>query len=75
MAQKISISLGDHFTRFVAQEVASGRYRSASDVVRAGLGLLEQRQPMGSRLWESQDSAIPLDLPERRVEPARQLDL
>lgn len=43
MAQNTSISLDDHFTGFLSREVASGRYRSASEVVRAGLRLLEDQ--------------------------------
>jgi len=39
-----SFSLGDHFTRFIEAQVARGRYSSASDVVRAGLRLLEEQQ-------------------------------
>lgn len=30
---------------------------------------------MGDRLWKGQDSAIQLDLPQRRVEPTRELEL
>ena len=37
MAQNTSISLDDHFVDFLSREVSSGRYRSASEVVRAGL--------------------------------------
>lgn len=44
MAQNTSLSLDDHFAEFLAREVASGRYRSASEVVRAGLRLLEDRE-------------------------------
>lgn len=44
MAQNTSISLDDHFSDFLSREVASGRYRSASEVVRAGLRLLEDRE-------------------------------
>lgn len=44
MAQNTSISLDDHFAEFLAREVSSGRYRSASEVVRAGLRLLEDRE-------------------------------
>ena len=41
MARNTSVSLGDHFTEFVQEQVASGRYATASDVLRAGLRLLE----------------------------------
>ncbi|MDO5052632.1 MAG: type II toxin-antitoxin system ParD family antitoxin [Pseudoclavibacter sp.] len=44
MAQNTSISLDEHFSDFLARQVASGRYRSASEVVRAGLCLLEDRE-------------------------------
>jgi antitoxin ParD1/3/4 len=44
MARNTSISLGDHFAGFVDQQVQSGRYGSVSDVVRAGLRLLEEHE-------------------------------
>lgn len=44
MAQNTSISLDGHFRDFLAREVSSGRYRSASEVVRAGLRLLEDHE-------------------------------
>lgn len=44
MAQNTSISLDEHFTDFLAQQVSSGRYRSASEAVRAGLRLLEDQE-------------------------------
>ncbi len=44
MAQNTSISLDDHFSDFLSREVSSGRYRSASEVVRAGLRLLEDQE-------------------------------
>lgn len=44
MAKKTSISLGNHFDQFVDQLVASGRYASASEVIRAGLRKLEEEQ-------------------------------
>ena len=43
MAQNTSISLDDHFTSFLQHEVASGRYRTSSEVIRAGLRLLEDQ--------------------------------
>ena len=44
MAKNTSISLGDHFNQFVDERVAQGRYGSVSDVVRAGLRLLEEHE-------------------------------
>lgn len=44
MGQNTSISLDDHFAEFLSREVSSGRYQSASEVVRAGLRLLEDRE-------------------------------
>lgn len=44
MARNTSISLGDHFAQFIDRQVEGGRYGSASDVVRAGLRLLEERE-------------------------------
>jgi antitoxin ParD1/3/4 len=50
MAKNTSISLDDHFADFLSHEVASGRYRSASDVVRAALRMLEDRETQMSAL-------------------------
>jgi antitoxin ParD1/3/4 len=44
MAKSTSFTLGDHFAEFVESKVAEGRYASASDVVRAGLRLLEDEE-------------------------------
>lgn len=43
-AKNTSISLGDHFVAFIDEQIADGRYGSASDVVRAGLRLLEEHE-------------------------------
>ncbi|PZU69533.1 MAG: type II toxin-antitoxin system ParD family antitoxin, partial [Sphingobium sp.] len=33
MARNTSVTIGDHFTRFISDQVQTGRYGSASDVV------------------------------------------
>ncbi|GAA1143842.1 type II toxin-antitoxin system ParD family antitoxin [Ornithinicoccus hortensis] len=53
MAQNTSISLDDHFTDFLSRAVSSGRYRSASEVVRAGLRLLEDQETQLAALREA----------------------
>ena len=44
MGRNTSFSLDDHFCDFIEHEVTAGRYRSASEVVRAALRLLEDRE-------------------------------
>lgn len=44
MSKNTSITLGEHFDSFVAEQLASGRYASTSEVIRAGLRLLEEEE-------------------------------
>jgi len=44
MAHNISVSLGDHFQQLTAHLVEEGRYSSVSEVVRAGMRLLEEHE-------------------------------
>ena len=39
-----SISLGNYFDQFVSNQVSAGRYKNVSEVVRAGLRLLEDEE-------------------------------
>lgn len=43
----MNVSLAPELERYVVATVASGRYRSASEVVRAPLRLLERQEPAG----------------------------
>ena len=44
MGRNTSISLGDHFETFVDTRVSTGRFKNASEVIRAGLRLLEEEE-------------------------------
>lgn len=44
MGRNTSISLGDHFEDFVDKRVSTGRFKNASEVIRAGLRLLEEEE-------------------------------
>jgi antitoxin ParD1/3/4 len=39
-----SISLGHYFDQFVSSQIAAGRYKNVSEVIRAGLRLLEDEE-------------------------------
>ncbi len=65
MTQNTAISLDDHFAGFLSREVATGRYRSASEVVRAGLRLLEDQEihtaALKAALTAGEESGAPED--------------
>jgi len=44
MARNTSVTLGEHFERFIAKQLKAGRFESKSEVVRAGMQLLEEHE-------------------------------
>lgn len=75
MNKAVQITLNELLDRFVASEVESGRFRSAQDVVEAGLRLLEQERfrKLREALVESEaDSAATAYDRETMMESLRQ---
>lgn len=59
-----SISLGNYFDQFVSNQVSVGRYKNVSEVIRAGLRLLEDEENKAIAL----KNAIQKGLESPRVE-------
>lgn len=60
MPRNTSVTLGDHFDEFVAEQIKQGRYQSVSEVVRSGLRRLEddeiKREQLRARLEAAEQS-------------------
>jgi antitoxin ParD1/3/4 len=50
MGRNTSILLGEHFEEFISSEVSSGKYSSASEVIRTALRLLEAEESKKKQL-------------------------
>ncbi|MAB51722.1 MULTISPECIES: type II toxin-antitoxin system ParD family antitoxin [unclassified Marinobacter] len=62
MQKNTSITLGQHFEAFITEQLKNGRYSSTSEVVRAGLRLLEESETrlttLRKLLKEGEDSGF-----------------
>jgi len=70
MSKNTSISLGNHFEQFIESAVSKGRYNTASEVVRAGLRLLEEEEnrlyALRLAIQEGLDSGRAIDFDPRK---------
>jgi len=62
MRKNTSVALGSYFERFVENKISQGRYKNASEIIRAGLRLLEAEEnyisALKSAIQEGLDSGI-----------------
>lgn len=65
MSRITSITLGEHFEGFIAEKISEGRYASKSEVVRAAMRLLEEREQkinqLNAALKDGEESGISED--------------
>lgn len=70
MGKNTSISLGNHFESFIESSVTNGRFNNASEVVRAGLRLLEEEENkvinLRKAIQEGIDSGIAKDFEPKK---------
>lgn len=62
MPRNTSVTLGEHFDRFVVEKIKEGRFQSVSEVVRAGLRKLEEDEAkleaLRRKLQAGEDSPV-----------------
>ncbi|NUY80528.1 type II toxin-antitoxin system ParD family antitoxin [Flavobacterium sp. MAH-1] len=70
MGKNTSISLGNHFESFIENSINNGRFNNASEVVRAGLRLLEDEEnkiiSLRKAIQEGIDSGIATDFEPKK---------
>ena len=64
MSKNTSITLGNYFDQFIQSILTEGRYKNASEVVRAGLRLLEEEEQKIIALRQAIDEGINSGLAE-----------
>lgn len=73
MGRNTSVSLGNYFEDFVENRISEGRYKNASEVIRAGLRLLEEEENkvhfLKNAIQEGIESGIAKDFdPQKHLE-------
>ena len=58
MSKNPSVTLGNHFEDFVQNRISAGRYKNASEVIRAGLRLLEEEEDKVAALKQAIQEGI-----------------
>ena len=58
MSKNTSVSLGPYFEEFVQKRVKEGRYKNVSEIIRAGLRLLEEEESQLAALKSAISSGI-----------------
>ncbi|NDV83830.1 type II toxin-antitoxin system ParD family antitoxin [Bacteroides sp. 51] len=70
MRRNTSVALGSYFESFVENKISQGRYKNASEVIRAGLRLLEEEEnrlsALRSAIQEGMDSGVATDFDPRK---------
>jgi antitoxin ParD1/3/4 len=74
MGRNTSVSLGDYFENFVDDKVLEGRYKNASEVIRAGLRLLEGEENKIHLLKKAINAGIESGIAEN-FNPKKHLEL
>jgi antitoxin ParD1/3/4 len=58
MSKNTSITLGSYFDQFIQGVLREGRYKNASEVIRAGLRLLEEEEQKIIALRQAIDEGV-----------------
>jgi antitoxin ParD1/3/4 len=73
MSRNTSVFLGNHFESFVLNRVSEGRFKNASEVIRAGLRLLEEEENKIIALKKAIDEGIESGI-DKNFDPKQNLD-
>ncbi|MCF1713301.1 type II toxin-antitoxin system ParD family antitoxin [Flavihumibacter sp. RY-1] len=73
MGRNTSVSLGDYFEDFVESKISEGRYKNASEVIRAGLRLLEEEEQRVSMLSDAIKEGLSSGI-DNKFDSKRQLE-